>query len=73
MMDLATIETRITEVEAAIHNLMTGAREVEVVFNDRRVRYSEAQLPELERYHAWLLQQKETLTNGGRRPIYISQ
>lgn len=72
-MDLATVETRIAEVEDAIHKLMTGAREVEVVFGDRRVRYSESQLSELQRYHAWLLQQKETLTNGGRRPIYISQ
>lgn len=72
-MDLATIETRIIEVEDAIHKLMTGAREVEVVFGDRRVRYSEAQLPDLQRYHAWLLQQKEALTNGGRRPIFISQ
>ena len=72
-MDLATIDTRIAEVEDAIHKLMTGAREVQVQHADGMVRYSEANLDGLQRYHAWLLQQKEALTNGRRRPIYISQ
>ena len=72
-MDAATIQTRISEVETAIHNLMTGAREVEIAFGDRRVRYTEANLTDLQRYLAWLQQQLEALTNGRRRPIYISQ
>ena len=72
-MDTATLQTRIAEVEDAIHKLMTGAREVQVQHADGMVRYSEANLEGLERYHAWLLQQKESLTNGRRRPIYLSQ
>lgn len=77
-MDLATIETRITEAEEALHKLMLGSREEQVQHADGMVRYTPAQAPELERYIAGLYRQKEALLSGGsarsgRRPIYPSQ
>lgn len=39
MADLATLQARLTEAEAAYHRLMTGALEVEVQHGDMRTRY----------------------------------
>jgi hypothetical protein len=51
MADLTTLQSRLTEAEAAYHRLMTGDREVEVTFSDgRRVRLGETDASALKRY-----------------------
>jgi len=50
MADLATLQTRLTEAEAAYHRLMTGASEVTVQILDQRISYSEANANQLATY-----------------------
>lgn len=72
MADLATLQTRLDEVDTAIHALMTGNREVQVRSGDSWVSYSETDLTKLESYRASLARQIATLTGTGKRvPIYL--
>ncbi len=67
MADLATLEARLTEAEDALHQLMTGARVVEVRRDDgTSARWSEAQAGELRRYIAYL--RREIARAKGVRP-----
>jgi hypothetical protein len=52
--DLATLQARLTEAEAAYHSLMTGALVAEVQHSDMRQRYTEANKGELAAYIASL-------------------
>lgn len=54
MADLATLKQRLEEVEAAIHRLATGRREVQIRQDQNLVTYSEADLDKLERYRSRL-------------------
>lgn len=50
MADLATLQTRLTDAEAARHALATGQRVVEVMRDGRRVRYQESNRGDLGLY-----------------------
>lgn len=50
MADLETLQTRLTEAEAALHSLAMGERVVEVVRDGRRVRYQESNKGDLGAY-----------------------
>lgn len=55
MADLATLQARLDEAEAAEHALMTGMKAVEVTGSTgSKVRYSETNFAELQRYIAKL-------------------
>ncbi len=63
------LETRISEAEGALHALMTGAREQEIVSADgERVSYTAVTMPQLQAYIADLRSQRKCNT---RRPIYF--
>jgi hypothetical protein len=63
------LATWVTEAELALHRLMTGSRVEEIQFSDRRVRYTAANIGELQKYIASLKQQIEATTRGNRKPI----
>lgn len=50
MADLATLQARLTEAEAAYHQLVTGVREVEVQHDTMRVKYTQASAGHLAAY-----------------------
>ena len=63
------LSTWLTEAELALHRLMTGSRMEEIAFGDRRVRYTSANISDLQKYIASLKQQIEAATRGNRKPI----
>lgn len=72
MADLATLQTRLTEAEAAYHSLVTGSSEQEVDHGDMRVKYTRSvtAMQELQTYIASLKAQIVVLggtTTGLRR------
>lgn len=72
MADTATIQTRITEVETAIHDLMIGNRTVSVSDGQGgQAQFAEVDLPRLREYLAWLQQQLAANAGHKRRPIYV--
>lgn len=54
MTDTATLQSRLTEAETALHNLMTGTKEVKVGVNGDVVEYSMADVGRLRAYIAEL-------------------
>ena len=74
MADLATLQLRLAEVDAAIHALLTGKLAVTVRnAAGRYVQYAQPQLPALRTYRAELAAQIDALQGGtmlNRRPIY---
>lgn len=54
MADLATLQSRLADAEAAYHSLAIGALAVEVQHSDMRQRYTEANRGELAAYIASL-------------------
>jgi len=54
MADLATLQTRLTDAEAAYHALLTGTKEVEVQHGEMTVKYSTSvtQMVQLQSYIA---------------------
>jgi hypothetical protein len=73
MADLTTLQTRLTEAEAALHDLLTGRREVSVSWaSGQQVSYSKSDLPELRRYIQQLKAEIAELTGANRRaPISL--
>jgi hypothetical protein len=63
------ITGRLIEAELALHNLMTGSRVEEIDSPSGRVRYTSANVADLERYIAQLKQQIEAASRGNRKPI----
>lgn len=57
MADLATLQSRLSEAEAALHRLMTGAQVVQVGYADQQATYGRAQAPALQAYIASLKSQ----------------
>lgn len=68
-MDAATLATRITETENAIHALMMGARVVKITgpFGSE-VDYQQSDLTDLQKYLSFLKSQDST---QARKPIYF--
>lgn len=50
MADLTTLQAWLTEAEAARHALATGASVVEIWRDGRRIVYTKANLPDLQKY-----------------------
>jgi len=68
-MDAATLATYITDVEAAIHALMTGGRVVRITGpNGSQVEYQQSDLAALQKY---LLSLKAQDSTQARRPIFF--
>lgn len=73
MTDLATLETRLSQAEAALHLLATGSqRQVVDIGTGGRVAYTATNLADLRLYIAGLKNQIAKLKGlSGRRPIYV--
>lgn len=57
MTDTATLQARLTEAEAALHDLQTGRREVSVGYDGRSVTFTQASIGQLRAYIADLKSQ----------------
>lgn len=71
---LETLESRREAAHDALERLYTGEREVDVGFRDgRRVRYSETQTADLERYIQALSQaiERKRTRRPARAPVYL--
>ncbi len=73
MTDLTTLETRLTEAEAAMHLLATGSQRQSVdIGTGGRVAYTAANVADLRLYIAGLKNQIAKLKGLPRRvPIYV--
>jgi len=73
MTDLTTLETRLTEAEAALHVLATGGqRQVVDIGTGGRVAYTPANVADLRLYISGLKNQIAKLKGLSRRaPIYV--
>ncbi|MDP7228238.1 MAG: gpW family head-tail joining protein [Alphaproteobacteria bacterium] len=73
MTDLTTLETRLTEAEAAMHLLATGSQRQSVdIGTGGRVAYTAANVADLRLYIAGLKNQIAKLKGLSRRaPIYV--
>ena len=68
-MDAATLVTRISDTENAIHALMTGSRVVRITGpNGSEVDYQQTDLASLQKYLVFLKSQDPT---QARRPIFF--
>lgn len=69
MTDLATLQTRLAEAEAAYHQLLTGAKAATVGSAGRNVSYTQADAPRLAAYISNLKSQVAALdsTSASRR------
>lgn len=66
-MDRTLLQTRLTNAETALDNLMTGSREEEIRLADGSMaRYTPATMDQLTKYIAWL-----RIELRPRRPIYF--
>lgn len=54
MAELATLQSRLTEAEAALHSLMVGQRSVTVQAGDKSVTYTQATMADLRTYIGFL-------------------
>jgi len=73
MADLATLQARLSEAEAALHKLMTGRGEVSVGHGDKQVTFTKANTDGLQSYIRNLEYQIRRLQGlTGRRPIYVT-
>lgn len=50
MADLATLQSRLSEAEEALHKLATGARAATTGIADRTVTWTQTTIPELQTY-----------------------
>ena len=76
MADLATLTTRLTEAEAALHQLVQGSQVVEVWRDGRRMKFNAASRGDLSGYIADLKNQIAALEADAdnrprRRPIRL--
>ena len=72
MASLLTLQTRLTEAEEALHQLVIGTREVTIEFGSgRKVSYNQANIAELRSYIARLEDQIAVLqgSGAGRKPV----
>jgi hypothetical protein len=67
MTDLATLQARLGAAEAALHDLMTGAKRVTVERNGTKIVYNQTSITELRRYIAELKSQIAAAGGGGAR------
>ena len=68
MTNQTELRARLDEAEAALHDLMTGRREVSVAYDGKSVTYSRTDVAKLRAYIAEL---KGKVGSGGRRPLGV--
>ena len=66
MADLATLQTRLSEAEEALHKLATGNHRVEVSFGDRKVVYGATDTAQLRGYIGDLRQQIAAMSGSSQ-------
>lgn len=73
MVDLTTLQTRLTEAEAAYHKLQLGEKEVSVAYGDKQVSFNRAEAAKLSGYINQLKAQIAAAGGPGvrRRPILV--
>ena len=73
MADLATLQARLAEAEAAYHKLQLGEKEVSVAYGDKQVSFNRAGLADLSAYINQLKAQIAAAGGPGvrRRPILV--
>jgi|DEB19_MinimDraft_3_1074340.scaffolds.fasta_scaffold04617_5 hypothetical protein len=72
MTTLATLQTRLSEAEEALHAILTGTKEVSLEFGSgRKIAYNQGSISELRGYIARLTDQIAVLqgTGAGRKPV----
>lgn len=72
MTTLATLQTRLSEAEEALHQLLLGSKEQTIEFGaGRKVTYNQANIGELRGYVSRLEDQIAVLqgTGAGRKPV----
>lgn len=71
MADTATLQTRLTEAEDALHRVLTGQSVTVVGYDGHRTEYSAASAGDLRRYIATLRRQLgQGETSGSRRVVF---
>jgi len=71
MADTATLQTRLTEAEDALHRVLTGQSVTVVGYDGHRTEYSPASAGDLRRYIATLRRQLgQGATPGSRRGVF---
>ena len=72
MADTATLQTRLTEAEDALHRVLTGQSVTVVGYDGHRTEYSAASAGDLRRYIATLRRQlgQGTAAPGSRRVVF---
>ncbi|MFZ6686594.1 gpW family head-tail joining protein [Undibacterium sp. SXout11W] len=72
MADLSTLQNYLAAAESALHSLQTGQQVVEFDRGGTKIRYTPAQVPQIESYIAKLRSQIAALNGSGsrRRVIY---
>jgi hypothetical protein len=72
MADLATLQTRLTEAEGALHDLVMGRKAVQVSFPDNSaVTFSEFDMPQLREYIGDLRRQIAALSGTASQVFTI--
>jgi hypothetical protein len=73
--DLATLQSRLAEAEAAYHQLLTGALEVETGHGDMRTKWNQVTRADLAAYlqdlHAQIAAAGGTTTGLRRRAVIV--
>lgn len=73
MADLATLQNYLAAAEAALHSLQTGQQVAEFDKGGTKIRYTPAQVPQLEAYIAKLRSQIASASGLGQRRQIIYQ
>lgn len=68
MSDLATLQARLVEAEAALHALLTGSMEASIDYDGRQVAFTMANADRLDAYVARLKSQIAALDPTAARP-----
>ena len=63
-----TKEQQLTELEDALHSLLTGKRSVQIQYGERRVTFTEGNVDEIRKQIAIL---KNEIAGTGRKPLHV--
>lgn len=69
MTDIATLQQRLVEAEAAKHALLTGKQRVSIGYGDKSVSFERSDLAKLE---AYIVELRAQLGQSRRRPLRVT-
>lgn len=72
MADLATLQARLAEAEAALHAVSIGGQAVRITVDGHTTEYTPAKVETMRLYIGDLKRQIEAASGLPRRPIYLS-